>query len=560
MNSYMRILIRPVAVSAVLCIFGVQAVYAEDVQKFLCDGNIQITGTTDEAEPGDTLGVFITDEKFDWLDENLWKSEPIDSIIYTDEITVGENGEYTFDIFLDEMGTYNVFVGSKSYKILFTDAQTNADMIERVNSAGSSSELYDILKTPEAVQALILDDDIFMGIYNDSGEALKKLADIIYEESKNNKITDTNEYIDMVYKACIAVMLNGDSVISVSDIDNYKDYLLLDKIGLDKYYNKSYSVYATELIKKEKITSVSDFDERLMEALLLSNIRYNDSISNLVSMLKEYADELSISPDKITETLVRSMVGKTYTLDELKNYVNSSSSSSSSSSSGGGNSGGGSSGGGTTVRQPSGSGGGLPSSVTTSESMNGTVIPNDKIAYFDDLRTVPWAEQAINKLALKGIISGRAEGMFCPNENITREEYVKLLVTVFSLNVVGDDMSFDDVDESSWYYPYVNCAYNAGIITGVSESIFGTGQPITRQDMAVMTARAAYIAGLELTEQNEESEYGDETDIADYAAEDVHMLQKAGLMVGDDAGCFVPKANATRAEAAMVISAIYDLL
>ena len=564
MNRYMRKFIKPVSVFSVLCMLGTQAVYAEDIQKFLCDGNIQLTGTTDEAEPGSTLGVLVTDQDFDWFDETLWKGESADSIIYADDVTVGENGEYAFNIFLDEMGTYNVVVGSKSYKILFTDAQANAEMIERMNSAESSSELYDILKTPEAVRDLILDDEIFTGIYNDSGDALLKLADIIYEENKANKITDPNEYIKMVYKACIAVMLNGDSAASVSDIDNYKDYLLLDKTGLDKYYNKSYSAYATELIKEERIKSISDFNDRLLEALLLSNIRYNDSISNLISMLKEYAEQLDIQADKVTDSLVRTMVGKTYTLEEVKDHINNSGSSSTGGNgggTGGGSSGGngGGTGGGTTAR-PSTGGGGLPGHITTSDPIHGDIITNDQITYFDDLGSVPWAEQAINKLALKGIISGRTEDMFCPNENITREEYVKLLVSVFSLNVVGDDMSFKDVDESSWYYPYVNCAYNAGIVTGISESVFGIGQPITRQDMAVMTARASYIAGLELAEQDSESEYADESDIADYAVEDVHTLQKAGLMVGNDIGAFSPKANATRAEASMVISAIYDLL
>ena len=564
MSKHVRAFIKTAAALAALSILGAPAAYAEDIQKFLCDGNIQLTGTTDEAEQGGTIGVLVTEEAFDWFDEAAWKGESYDLITYADSVTVGENGEYAFNIFLDEMGIYNVVVGSQSYKILFTDAAANADMIERVNSAETASDLYEILKTEEAVQALILDDEIFTGIYNEQGDALLKLAEIIYEENKTNKITDPYEYIAMVYKACAAVMMNGDSSVGVSDMNDYKDYLLLDKTGLDKYYNESYSEYATELIKEERIKSVSDFDDRLLEALLLANIRYNDSISNLISMLKEYADELDIRADKVTDSLVRQMVGKTYTLEEARDYINNSSSSSTGSggsggSGGGGSTGGGSTGGGTTSR-PSTGGGSVPGHITTSDPIHGDVITNDQITYFDDLESVPWAEQAINKLALKGIISGRSESAFCPNENITREEYVKLLVSVFSLNVVGDDMSFEDVDESAWYYQYVNCAYNAGIVTGISESSFGIGQPITRQDMAVMTARASYIAGLELEEQNEENEYTDEADIADYAVEDVHTLQKAGLMVGNDSGAFSPKANATRAEASMVISSIYDLL
>lgn len=547
-NSFIKVL----TLCVILCTFFTQNIYATDVQKFLCDGNIELSGVADDSERDSHLGVIITKQDMDWLDETVWKEPQNNQIVFADDIETDFDGKYKFNIFLEEMGTYNVTVGTGQYKIVFTDAKANADTLERMNTAASGEEVYSILKTSKAVQALILDDEIFLKLYEESDDVLQKLSEIIYEEIKKNKITDADECTEMVYKACAAVMLNGDSKYVIDNIDSYITYMHLDKINLDKYYNKSCAKYITTLIKNEKINSLSNMNHRLFEAILLANIRYNDSISNLKSMLEDYADELETKASKVTDSLVRSMVGKTYTLDQVKSYINSYTEPTSDRGNGGGSSG--------TVTDRKTTSGVIPPKIETASPITGEIIPNEEVGRFEDLDTVPWAEQFIKKLALKGIIEGRTSRCFCPNESITREEFVKLLVSVFSINVIGEDMRFDDVTSDDWYYPYVKCAYNAGIITGISASEFGAGQPITRQDMAVMTARAAYIAGLELTNVYEEKEFADEEMFSDYAVEDIHALQRAGIMKGDDTESFAPNANSTRAEAAVVISAIYDLL
>ena len=131
---------------------------------------------------------------------------------------------------------------------------------------------------------------------------------------------------------------------------------------------------------------------------------------------------------------------------------------------------------------------------------------------------------------------------------------------VLSLNVIGEEPGFTDVSETDWFYPYVKTAYNAEIITGISEDFFGAGQEITRQDMGVMTTRALRISGVEPTAVAAETDYADEADIADYALEAAHALQKAGIMKGNENGAFLPRDNATRAEAAVLIYGIYGRL
>ena len=58
------------------------------------------------------------------------------------------------------------------------------------------------------------------------------------------------------------------------------------------------------------------------------------------------------------------------------------------------------------------------------------VVKQDKFA---DLEGVLWAKEAILSLADNGVINGRSEGVFAPNENIKREEFVKIIVVAFDI-------------------------------------------------------------------------------------------------------------------------------
>ena len=115
------------------------------------------------------------------------------------------------------------------------------------------------------------------------------------------------------------------------------------------------------------------------------------------------------------------------------------------------------------------------------------------------------------------------------------------------------DCSFEDVPEDSWYYGYVAKANELGIVNGISNEKFGTGQPITRGDMAVILDRAFDLAA----DPNNEVSFEDENEIPDYAADSVKTLSSLGIINGFDDGCFRPAEQASRAQAAVVI---YNIL
>ena len=63
-----------------------------------------------------------------------------------------------------------------------------------------------------------------------------------------------------------------------------------------------------------------------------------------------------------------------------------------------------------------------------------TVIEN-KVVFKDIASVQSWAGHAIGVTAAKGIVNGKAEGVFAPIDNVTRAEFVKLIVDTFGLSI-----------------------------------------------------------------------------------------------------------------------------
>lgn len=209
------------------------------------------------------------------------------------------------------------------------------------------------------------------------------------------------------------------------------------------------------------------------------------------------------------------------------------------------------SGGGTKSTGGGGGGGKGFYNPTTSETDN-TDLP--KADRFSNIKSVSWAEEAILSLAEKGVISGRADGIFAPNDNMTREEFVKLVVLAFELSAEGES-NFADVEYDKWYAPFINAAVSNGVVKGLSDREFGVGRNITRQDAAVIIARAAKS----VSDEGAAEKFNDASDIAFYAKGAVGALTSVGAINGDGNGAFLPNNSITRAEAVKIVYSITKL-
>ncbi len=205
-----------------------------------------------------------------------------------------------------------------------------------------------------------------------------------------------------------------------------------------------------------------------------------------------------------------------------------------------------------------GSGG---SSGISSGVINPNIIKNaNPTEYFEDINDAPWAVVYIQYMKDRKIISGDGNGRVRPNDEITREEFLKILLEALKPSVPEEAdvvQSFSDVDENDWYARYVYDAVSLGIVNGMGENRFGAGEKISRQDAAVIINRASEIMKLILKSNVEEISFTDRDSISDYAVSAVKTLSMAEIISGYADGSFAPRNPVTRAEAAKLI---YSLL
>ena len=295
---------------------------------------------------------------------------------------------------------------------------------------------------------------------------------------------------------------------------------------------------------KNDFFQTEKFFERNVEALAKINTATRSSLTDII---REYNDILKLDIDGKYKTVGESninrlLVGKNFkNLDQFVSAFNSAVEN-------------------YTILAPkiSGGGGGGGAGSITIEKENSSMpehisdIQTD--ITFVDLDTVQWAKQSIMYLAKRNVVSGTGNGMFSPELFVTREQFVKMLLLSleFPINNENGEIVFSDASVDDWFYPYVITANQFDIVKGKEDGTFGTGELITREDMATLVYRAAKKVGVSLP-NTVSVMYTDENDISDYAREAINCLGGAEVIYGLPNGSFDPQNFSTRAQAAVIL-------
>lgn len=196
--------------------------------------------------------------------------------------------------------------------------------------------------------------------------------------------------------------------------------------------------------------------------------------------------------------------------------------------------------------------------VVTAAGRSATGTP-DRFAYtlpppqqpvFSDVPADFWAAQAIDTLVTKGIVDGFPNGTFEPNAPVTRAEFVKMLLLTVGGKPGTGVTSFTDVPVSAWYASYVSAAVHSGIVDGTSATTFSPNATLTREQMAVMLARALNLS------RTVPLQFNDDSQIAPWALQGVEESVAAGYIGGFPNGSLQPLGPATRAQAAKVLARV----
>lgn len=124
---------------------------------------------------------------------------------------------------------------------------------------------------------------------------------------------------------------------------------------------------------------------------------------------------------------------------------------------------------------------------------SGTVNDNSKAGQLTAKISAPdytghWAQDDFQTWVDNGLLTGYGNGVYKPEQNITRAEWVSLVGRVFNLLTLSENR-FSDVAEGSVYYNDVMKAVSAGFLSGYSDGTFRPNQTVSRQEAAVMLYR-----------------------------------------------------------------------
>lgn len=185
--------------------------------------------------------------------------------------------------------------------------------------------------------------------------------------------------------------------------------------------------------------------------------------------------------------------------------------------------------------------------------------------FFPDVKDGDWFNEYVRDLWNKGILEGYENGLFLPQNHITRAEFVKMLAVAAGLKedtVLNEsDIPFRDVPSDQWYAPYVVWAVENSLITGYEDETFRPQQNISRQEMMVVQYRyAASVMKKELPVIVSEMIFADADDIGSWALDEARALQMTGVINGMGDNMLMPKAYSTRAEVAAMVSRFLGLM
>ena len=171
--------------------------------------------------------------------------------------------------------------------------------------------------------------------------------------------------------------------------------------------------------------------------------------------------------------------------------------------------------------------------------------------YVDLDQTYTEARYAIEVLTAKHMIKGVDDSHYAPNQSVTRAEFATLLVNAMDFSLKQYQGVFQDVQGTAWYAPYVQTAYEAGLIQGQGEGKYNPQGKITREEMAVMIARAYEYKGKEATLATDG--FTDEGEISSWAKEAARKMKAEGLIKGVGNNNFAPKKDTLRSDAAVMM-------
>lgn len=553
-------------------------------RKIVIEGNI---GEAKENVPV-TLLVLKKDKTAADLKEALQDQEDLyhaifSVICYMDEVKSDSEGNFCFRFIIDETctsGDYVALIGGAPFlsssegsiagtverRIVYIPIQEKVKAIKALNasvSGDSSADFQTVLQTYTREFSLFSDDTALQTMYEslqEKGKLFERIKEKGLYEEKEETINDSlSAFRKNMTEAVLfqSIEEQEDAEVLEQMVTAYAGSLGLRLDGINAE-NKAH-VYG-KIAELTQITSAETIQACIDEAVVLYQMNHAKKWGDVKKIITAQQKYLGVDlkksgtdydavyhvlfEERATFQSVRQLVERFEKLLPLHPVVKP-----------------------TSRPTGGGGGGGLPalpaSSVAPTPTPQPTTSPTPSEPQeirFDDVSEDYWASKVICSVAKQGLMKGNEKGQFLPEAQITREEFVTILLRAMGQEPEAKASKFTDVNESDWFSGYVEKARELGLAKGYTDGSFGAGQQITRQDMTVLLLKAMEIMEKKLPELADQQNFTDDSQIADYAKESVRTLQKAKIVNGMEDGSFAPERFATRAEAAQMLFSVLSLI
>ncbi|MCG8501683.1 MAG: S-layer homology domain-containing protein [Firmicutes bacterium] len=168
-----------------------------------------------------------------------------------------------------------------------------------------------------------------------------------------------------------------------------------------------------------------------------------------------------------------------------------------------------------------------------------------------------WSKVFVNEMGSRMVVYGVDKDTYAPDRNVSRGEFAAILVRALGLTDKGGERVFPDVKRTDWEFGAVYTAYEYGLVNGYNDGMFRPDDEITREKAMVMVARAMQIAKLKTGVTEEEklallSQFDDRDKVSEWAEDSVAAVIKYNIVNGHN-GLLRPDEHISRAETAAMV-------
>ncbi|MBR5293156.1 MAG: S-layer homology domain-containing protein [Oscillospiraceae bacterium] len=179
---------------------------------------------------------------------------------------------------------------------------------------------------------------------------------------------------------------------------------------------------------------------------------------------------------------------------------------------------------------------------------------------FTDVERSDWFFEAVDYVTARGLMIGVSETAFAPGMALNRAQFATILYRVDGEQPVQSRMAFQDVPAGQWYSDAVLWAAEKGIVMGYGNGIFGSNNPISREQMVVMMYRYAQYLQMDTANDGNCDSFRDADQISEYALEALNWAVDRGIINGKAGGTMIdPQGTTTRAECAAIIQRFFGI-